>query len=628
MSKVLEVIVTSRLTAQIETNGKLSVYQSGFRAGRGVLDNHFILNECIAHSREQRRPLFMAFLDVEKAYDRTWRDGLTYRLIRLGLSPKLIRLVRQTYANVSRAVVVNQGISPIVLLLAGVPQGAVSSPLLYDVFIDPLLHELHDAQYGVTVCGLRIPVLAYADDLVLLASSQYELQRMLDHVSLFAELNQFNFNNSKSAVVVVGSRHIIDSADQMQFVLGGLPLAMSPTYKYLGLEIGRPPTGSKWAAAVDQLVRTSRGMAARVGYVCGYKHGVSANVQAKLFSSLISPVYEFGCPIWGPEIPDTLLRSIDTVQTRFGRQALSCGRGSHNSFVRGELGLRTARSRIDELALRFFGRLAMSLHPIIGELFSRRLRQARRFHASPRFGQHGARGWCASVRAIFARYDMLDTWRSGMLPADTTLNQWDCHCRRVTLAHELTEWRQTLRTAPTLWSLYARIKQYPRTETFVDDYLNKRGCELKLQLRSGVMRLNSFVARLSQLPRGDPGYHCRMCTAGAVEDAEHFLLRCPAFRSHRVRLFDVISERLSDTVFRDVVPRITALPGDELMCVLAGGTDCTPSDPPLNDSLSNVTVQTVIDRAFRNFLLVAWRARAAVCGRTVFDLRKKRGLKI
>jgi hypothetical protein len=82
---------------------------------------------------------------------------------------------------------------------------------------------------------------------------------------------------------------------------------------------------------------------------------------------------------------------------------------------------------------------------------------------------------------------------------------------------------------------------------------------------------------------------------------------------------NVIHERLSDTAFRDIVPRLTALPGDELICVLAGGSNCTPSDPSLNDASRNATVQAVIDRAFRNFLLAAWRTRSAVCGRTVFD---------
>src|SRR5437868_3039858 len=98
--------------------------------------------------------------------------------------------------------------------------------------------------------------------------------------------------------------------------------------------------------------------------------------------------------------------------------------------------------------------------------------QARRSAVSSRFSE-GRRSWCASVRAVLARYDMLDTWRSGVVPADTTFEQWDRHCRTVTLEHELSEWRHSVRSASTLRNLYARIKEYPHTEAFADDPLNK-----------------------------------------------------------------------------------------------------------------------------------------------------------
>jgi hypothetical protein len=219
---------------------------------------------------------------------------------------------------------------------------------------------------------------------------------------------------------------------------------------------------------------------------------------------------------------------------------------------------------------------------------------------------------------------MLDTWRSGGVPADTTFDQWDRHCRTVTLEHELSEWRRSVGSSSTLRNLYARIKEYPHTEAFMDDPVNRRGRRLKLRLRSGVLRLNAFTARMAQRHRNDPESHCRLCAAGAIEDADHFLLRCTALRAHREVLFNVISDRLSDTAFRDLVPRLTALPGDELICVLAGGSNCTPSDTSLNDATSDMTVQSVIDRAFRNFLRAAWRTRTAVCGRTVFDYRNGR----
>ncbi len=79
----------------------------------------------------------------------------------------------------------------------GVAQRAVESPLVYTCFIDGLARELKAAGHGVWVAGTQIPLLMYADDIVLMAASQSELARMSSIVSEFARRNRFEFNGKK-----------------------------------------------------------------------------------------------------------------------------------------------------------------------------------------------------------------------------------------------------------------------------------------------------------------------------------------------------------------------------------------------------------------------------------------------
>ena len=135
-SQLLRSIFNRRLTACIESRGLLSPFQAGFRARHGTHDHLITLHEIATDRWERGLCLYMAFLDVAKAYDRTWRDALWYRLRRIGVTDKVLRVWRSSYATVSRSVIVNEQRTAPFECASGVAQGAVDSPTLYDVFVD------------------------------------------------------------------------------------------------------------------------------------------------------------------------------------------------------------------------------------------------------------------------------------------------------------------------------------------------------------------------------------------------------------------------------------------------------------------------------------------------------------
>ena len=84
----------------------------------------------------------------------------------------------------------------------GVAQGAVESPWIYSVFIDGLAQALKRAGHGIMIAGRRVPLLMYADDVVMLASTQSELVAMNAIATDFARRNRFEYNGKKSGVMV------------------------------------------------------------------------------------------------------------------------------------------------------------------------------------------------------------------------------------------------------------------------------------------------------------------------------------------------------------------------------------------------------------------------------------------
>ena len=158
--------------------------------------------------KEQGLPTYTAFLDIAKAYDRVWQPGLWVKLQRLGMDTQLLELIRLMYRSIVRRVLIRNDVSAEFEVHAGVPQGAVLSPLLYANYINGLHDVLRKRGIGVWVYGRLVPVLMYADDLTLLATDQAMLSASLLAVEEYAANWRFEFNHDKSKGVVFGSMNL------------------------------------------------------------------------------------------------------------------------------------------------------------------------------------------------------------------------------------------------------------------------------------------------------------------------------------------------------------------------------------------------------------------------------------
>ena len=188
-------------------------------------------------------------MDVKRAYDGVWRGGLLAKLFSMGIRGKMWRVIRAMLQKVERRVLVNGQLSEPFLAELGVPQGAVSSPFLYSCYINGVVRELHDRKLGWMFHGRRVPLLLYADDIVLIARSHRELADMMAVLARYALQWCFTFNAKKSNVVVVGKKSDRDVVKGMIWQLHGSRVEVSDTYKYLGVVLGF--FGSRLAQALS-----------------------------------------------------------------------------------------------------------------------------------------------------------------------------------------------------------------------------------------------------------------------------------------------------------------------------------------------------------------------------------------
>ena len=136
--KLFERVVEQRLRSHLEHIGFIHKHQSGFRKAQFTDDHLFRLSQSIMESFNRGEHVVAAFLEVEKAFDNVWHNGLRYKIFQLDLPTKMTRWLSDFLVGRLIQVNVNNFLSNQINPKAGVPQGSVLSLLLFLIYVNDL----------------------------------------------------------------------------------------------------------------------------------------------------------------------------------------------------------------------------------------------------------------------------------------------------------------------------------------------------------------------------------------------------------------------------------------------------------------------------------------------------------
>ena len=248
--KVFARVVLNRLQKLAE-----KVYpesQCGFRASRSTIDMVFSVRQLQEKCREQRRPLYLAFIDLTKAFDLVSRTGLFALLQKIGCPPKLLAMVTSFHDNMMGTVQYNGSSSDSFPISNGVKQGCVLAPTLFGIFFSLLLrHAFGSSEDGIflhtrsdgnlfnlsrlraksKIRSVLIRELLFADDAALATHSEEALQRLITN---FAEAcKEFGLTISLKKTEVMGQ----DVSEVPHITIEDHALGVTDTFTYLGSKI-------------------------------------------------------------------------------------------------------------------------------------------------------------------------------------------------------------------------------------------------------------------------------------------------------------------------------------------------------------------------------------------------------
>ncbi|GFT22841.1 RNA-directed DNA polymerase from mobile element jockey [Trichonephila clavipes] len=346
LSKVYEFVLLQRLNQHCTASNFIIPQQCGFRPKCSTVHQLLRVTELIHSGFAKHEATGILFLDIAKAFDKIWHDGLLIKLIRLDFPPPLIKSIHSFLSNRSFRVRVDRTLSSPRPIRSGLPQGSLSSPLLFT------LYENDIPQTDLSHLAM------FADDTAIITQNKRfsvvisNLQHYISLLELWLTDWKVKVNASKSACLMFTRRPRLP-VGLTPVQIFGQPVPWVRVGKYLGLYLDAKLT---FAHHIEQTRKKAHAVHAVLKRFISRRSKLAIRHKVFLYKSIIRPVMSYGSQIFG-SAGMCHLKKLHTLTNSFLRQIVNAPWFVRNEVIYRDLKIKPFLPHIKDLSKRFFDKL-------------------------------------------------------------------------------------------------------------------------------------------------------------------------------------------------------------------------------------------------------------------------------
>ena len=328
--------------------GFLHPFQSGFRPGHSTTSQlTYIIHqiyECLENGKEVRA----VFLDISKAFDRVWHEGLISKLKYLGVSGPLLTWLQSYLSGRQQRVVLEGTYSEWQHVTAGVPQGSILGPLLFLVYINDMVNDIQSETF------------LYADDSLLLdivespVESAIKLNADLVSVANWAKKWDVIMNASKTRSMVFSVKKEKNSHPPLILYNEIIPDVTS--HCHLGTILSNDLT---WFMHINTIYEKA---SKRLNLLKGLKSKLKRSTLNTMYLTLVRPLMEYADFIWDG-CSNESTNALESVQYEAARLVTGAIKGTNRQSLLDELCWDSLKSRRHIHKISLFYKMMNNLVP-------------------------------------------------------------------------------------------------------------------------------------------------------------------------------------------------------------------------------------------------------------------------
>ena len=353
-SKIFERLIFNSIYNYITINKLLSPLQSGFKPGDSCTNQLLSITHNIYSSFDHYNSLEVrgVFLDMSKAFDKVWHEGLIYKMKCFGISGNLLNLLSSFLHNRKQRVILNGQISEWEYVKAGVPQGSILGPLLFLLYVNDLPNNL------------KSNVKLFADDVSLFSvvhdpvQSAEEINSDLRSINNWATNWKMSFNPDplKQATEVLFSNKRLDIIHP-DIYFNGVKVKRLSSQKHLGMILDEHLNFNEHMSI--KLSNARKG----VGILRKLYNLIPRSSLLTIYKSFIRPHLDYCDIIYDKPSNETFSKNIESIQYNAALAITGAIKGTSRVGLYQELGIESLSSRRQIRRLSTFYKLSNSMSP-------------------------------------------------------------------------------------------------------------------------------------------------------------------------------------------------------------------------------------------------------------------------
>lgn len=285
----------------------------------------------------------MVLLDVAQAFDKVWIEGLKKKILDLNIPSYLQTIIFSFLEHRTFAVKVNSRISQVKEIHAGVPQGSILGPLLFNIYTSDI---------PTVTASLAI----FADDTAIITQRSnldeaiHELQNAVNKIIKWYNNWNIRINPAKCQGKIFSLRRIIDPPN---IEISGAIIPWNPkdrAIKYLGVHLD---TRLTWSYHINQKLSQGNNRLRQLYPLINRKSSLKPECTILLYKTLLRPLVLYASPVW-LNTSKTNIQKLQRFQNKILRIAVNAPWYIRNNQLHFELGVLPIQDFMLKCAKKFF----------------------------------------------------------------------------------------------------------------------------------------------------------------------------------------------------------------------------------------------------------------------------------